>query len=155
MTLQDAREAALQAGREVDNALVSEGAEEYALALETGAIDLGCPDLRDHIRLDWCERIAAEHPELQRDGLVPMTRAGIDAAMRDTDESRIVDATKLHMEYHEAMNKMNSINAPQHNHLGNCRQYSDPWGHEEWCRHHGMMRGACPLCPACSACGEK
>ncbi len=35
---------------------------------------------RDAERLDWMEKLAAKHPELERDGMVPMTRASIDAA---------------------------------------------------------------------------
>jgi hypothetical protein len=52
--------------------------------------------LTDTERLDWCERIAAEHPILERHGLVPMTRAAIDAAIReefdDTLRSLVADA---------------------------------------------------------------
>ena len=39
--------------------------------------------MTDTERLDWCERIAAEHPILAKHGLVPMTRAAIDAAMAE------------------------------------------------------------------------
>ncbi len=44
---------------------------------------------------------------------------------------------------------------PQHNHRGNCRKYHDPWGHDEWCRDHGMMRGSCSFCLKCPACEVK
>lgn len=39
--------------------------------------------IRDKERLDFCERIAAQHPEFAKDGLCPMTRAQIDAAMEE------------------------------------------------------------------------
>lgn len=43
--------------------------------------------LRDKQRLDWCEQVARGHPEMEKHGLVLMTRAAIDEAMQERERA--------------------------------------------------------------------